>query len=81
MTVSGVDFLSSDATATAGLGSQSCSTTSWASGTSVVCSAMAETGAAVDAVTTVGSVVGTQTGGFTFDGLHLSGVVAFALGI
>ena len=68
VTFSGLDFLSSDATATAGLGSQSCSTTSWASGTSVVCSATAGTGTAVDAVTTVGSAVGTQTGGFTFDG-------------
>ena len=77
VTVSGLDFLSSDATATAGLGSQSCSTTSWASGTSVVCSAKAEAGTAIDAVTTVGGVIGTQTGGFTFDGPHLGEAVAF----
>ncbi len=70
VTVSGLDFLSSDATATARLGSQSCGTTSWASGTSVVCSATAETGTAIDTVTTVGSFVGTWTGGFTFDGFR-----------
>jgi len=68
VTVTGLDFRSSDLTASVGLGSQGCGTASWSSGTSVVCAASAGTGSGAAAVVTVGGVVGTRTGGFTFDG-------------
>ena len=70
MTVSGLNFRTSDSTATSGLGLQSCSTASWSSGTSIVCTAIVGTGSLLQIVITADSVVGTRTAGFTFDGKY-----------
>lgn len=68
VTITGLDFRSSDVTATGVLGTRSCDTGSWTSGTSVVCAAAAGTGPMAAGVVTAVGVVGTRTGGFSFDG-------------
>jgi hypothetical protein len=47
-----------------------CSCTSWTTGTTVVCNAVASRAGLVREVVTVGGAVGTRTQTFTFDGTH-----------
>ena len=69
VTVSGVSFSGlTETTPTAAVGTSSCGTTSWASGTSVVCQLSPGDGIAVSAFATVLSVVGTRSSAFSYDG-------------
>ena len=68
-TISGLSFATADMTPTAMLAESDCSTTSWASGTTVVCRQAAPSNAGSSQTTvTVSSVSGTSHGLFTFDG-------------
>ena len=70
VTVSGVNFRTSDLTTTVDLGLLSCMTTSWASKSSVACIAYvsSNTGDSKDIAVTASAIVGTRTHSFTFDG-------------
>ena len=68
VTLSGLAFSAQDVSPSIQIGFTSCQTTTWASGTSLVCHIRAgdEPGLAVQVA--VSSLVGTQTAAFTFDG-------------
>ena len=68
VTVSGLNMRASDATSTAGIASQSCTTAAWSSGTSVMCSSAFGSGSLLEIVLTASGIVGTRSGQFTFDG-------------
>ena len=68
VTVSGVSFGSLDATPSSRIGTSSCKTTAWVSGSSVACLLSLGVGTGLAAQATVSAVAGTQTTVFTYDG-------------
>ena len=70
VTVSGVNFRTSDMTNSNAISDNLCNTAAWASKTSVICNfyAATSTGPRKDIVVTANSIVGTRTQRFTFDG-------------
>ena len=71
LTVSGVNFRTTDATASMAIQTLLCSTASWSSRTSVLCTPTSDTqnsGGAKMVALSASGVVGTRTGLFTFDG-------------
>ena len=68
VTVSGVSFSSLDATPSSRIGTSSCQTSAWVSGTSVACLMPLGVGTGLAAQATVSAVAGTQTAVFTYDG-------------
>ena len=67
VTVSGVNFGALDFTASSRIGTSSCQTTAWVSGTSVACLMSLGVGTGLAAQATVSAVAGTQTTVFTYD--------------
>ena len=65
-TVAGLNFLSTDYTASARLSTAECSTLSWISSSSAYC----QGALASPLVATIGGVVGTRSFSFTYDGKH-----------
>ena len=72
-TLSGLDFATYDHTQTGTVGSIDCSTTSWMTGTTVLClsAASPDVSTTHKATITVAGVVGTVSTYFTFDGARL----------
>ena len=68
ITVSGIDFGTSNATPTIGVGFSSCYTVSWASGTSLACAVTQGSQASLDVAASVSTVTGTKTVVFSYDG-------------
>jgi hypothetical protein len=68
VTVTGISFAPLTETPSARVGLSSCGTTSWASGTAVVCLLAQGYGTAATVTATVAGVVGTRTALFSFDG-------------
>ena len=69
VTVSGLNFLTVDATPSAELGYNPCSTAAWVAKTSLVCSVDVgrNVGPAFDVVLTASAAVGSRTAAFSFD--------------
>ena len=72
VTVSGMSFGALDVTPSNRVGLTSCSSTSWASASSVVCLLAAGDGPLNDLRVTVEGIIGTRTRIFSFDGEHSS---------
>ena len=68
VTITGLDFRTTDLTVTAQFSEEFCSTATWASKTSVACLTSALTGASHYLSLTASGTVGTRTSAFTFDG-------------
>ena len=69
VTISGLSFVTIDLTATATLAmADVCGSTAWTSATTVACASRACSGSAVRIAVSVGAVVGTVEGQFSFDG-------------
>ncbi len=69
VTISGLSFVTVDLTATASLATADvCGSTAWTSATTVACAPPAYSGSAVRIAVSVGAMVGTLTGQFSFDG-------------
>ena len=81
VTVSGLAFSSQDMTPSSRVGTTSCQTATWASGTSAVChiSIGDEPDLAVQA--TVAALAGTQSAAFTYDGdpLHVKSLALVSM--
>ena len=69
VTVSGIDFGTSNVTPTIDVGVSSCYTVSWVSSTSVACALTQGSEASLNVVASVSAVVGTQTVVFSYDGV------------
>ena len=70
LTVSGLNFRSTDHSSSVELGSLACSTAAWSSQTSLACRPVVgvNAGQGLHAAAAVASLVGTRTSAFSFDG-------------
>ena len=68
VTVSGISFGTQVMTASNRVGTSSCQTTMWVSGTSAACHMSLGVGTSLAVQATVSAVAGTQTAVFTYDG-------------
>ena len=69
VTVSGISFGTQDMTASSRIGTTSCQTATWVSGTSATCHTSLGVGSSLAVLTTVSEIAGTQTAVFTYDGM------------
>jgi hypothetical protein len=67
ITLHGINFANVDATVSVNLGLSPCATTSWSTGTSLTCSVTSGTGSGLRVPVVVDKLVGTATGGFTYN--------------
>jgi hypothetical protein len=67
ITLLGVNFANIDVTASVSLGSSACATVSWSSASSLTCAVMTGTGKGLRTPVIVDSLVGSATGGFTYN--------------